>query len=161
MMHCAGTVILEDNILLKHSLEVDLRERSWLLYFLSVVARLVLHTESLRPLWAAGNISAPCLWLLPGCVYERKGGQLRENHSSHSGWRARTCNVPATPCAPFSPLVLPQGCLMAGSCSPTLWLWPQSVSLNHNWKWARHLPLWIYICELALLWEICTCVPPF
>lgn len=39
MMHCAGGVIIEDNILLKHSLKVDLRERSWLLHFLSVVAR--------------------------------------------------------------------------------------------------------------------------
>lgn len=161
MMHCAGGVILEDNILLKHSLKVDLRERSWLFYFLSVVARLVLHTESQGPLWAAGIISAPCLRLLPGCVYERKGGRQRENHSSHSGWRARTSNVPATPRAPFSPLAFPQVCLMAGSCGPALWLWPQSVSLNHNWKWARHLPLWIHICELALLWEICTCVPPF
>lgn len=58
MMHCAGGVILADNILLKHSLKVDLRERSWLLHFLSVVARLILYTKSLGPLWAAGTTSA-------------------------------------------------------------------------------------------------------
>lgn len=68
IMHCAGGVILEDNILLKHSLKVDLRERSWLLHFLSAVARLTLHTESLGPLWASGTASAPCLRLLPDCV---------------------------------------------------------------------------------------------
>lgn len=77
-MHCAGGVIIEDNILLKHSPKVDLRERSRLLHFLSLVARLILHTESLEPLWAAGTISGPCLRLLLECVYERKGGQKRE-----------------------------------------------------------------------------------
>ncbi len=59
MIYCAGGVILEDNILLKHTLKVDPRERSWLLHFLSLVARLILHTESLRPLWAAGTTTAP------------------------------------------------------------------------------------------------------
>lgn len=106
-MHCVGGVIIEDNILLKHSLQVDLRERSWLLHFLSVVARLAFYIESLRPLLAAGTIATPCLWLLPDCAYERKRGRRRENHSSHSGWRARPSDVPATPCAPFSPLAFP------------------------------------------------------
>lgn len=72
-MHCAGGVILADNILLKHSLKVDLGERSRLLHFLSVVARLMLHTESLGPLWAFGTVSAPCLRRLPHCVYMRGG----------------------------------------------------------------------------------------
>lgn len=158
-MHCAGGVIIKGNILLKHSLKVDLRERSWLLHFLSLVARLILLTESLEPLWAAGAIPGPCLRLLLECVYERKGGRQRENHSSHSGWRARTSNFLATPLCPLFPLAFPQVCLTAGSRGRALWLWPQSVSLNHNWKWARHLPLWIYICELALHWEIFTLLP--
>lgn len=78
MMHCAGGVILEDNILLKHSLKVDLRERSWLLHFLSVVARLILYTKSLGPLWAAGTTSAllppSAPWL---CVRERVGSRRK------------------------------------------------------------------------------------
>ena len=70
-MHCAVGVIIEDNTLLEHSRKVDLRERSWLLHFLSVVARLVLHTESLGPLLAAGTISSP----LTVCREERVGGR--------------------------------------------------------------------------------------
>lgn len=126
MMHCAEGVIIEDNILLKHSLKVEPRERSWLLHFLSAVARLGLHTESLGPLWAAGTISAPCLRLLPDCAYERKGGWRKENHSSHSGWRARTSNVPATPRAPFL-----QPSLGIPTSVPDGWfLWPCSPALT-------------------------------
>lgn len=79
MMHCAGGVIIEDNILLEHSIKVDPTERSWLLYFLSVVARLVLYTESLRAFMGVWHHPGPpCLRLLPGCVYQRKGGRQRE-----------------------------------------------------------------------------------
>lgn len=88
-------------------------------------------------------------------LWENEREPEKEKRSPLSGWRARISN--ATPRGPLLSTGIPTSMF---SCSCTLWLWPQFVSLNRNWKWARHLPLWIYICELALLWEICTCMPP-
>lgn len=122
-MLCCGWVILMDNILLKHRLKVNLRERGWLLLSSSLVATLVLHAESLEPSRAAGTISAPLHQLL-AAPCEREGWRHRENQSSHSGWSAKMFNFPATPHAPsFSPGI---------PTSPSYgeFLWPCSLALT-------------------------------
>lgn len=99
MTLCSGGVTLEDNILQKHSLKADLREKIWLLHFLSVVARLILwHTLCL----AASKSSL--------AVCKRRGGQQRKKKKkkiSHSGWHARTSNVPGTPYTPLLTMAFP------------------------------------------------------
>lgn len=120
MTHCSGGVTLEDNILQKHSLKADLREKIWLLHFLSVVAWLILwHTLCL----AASKRSL--------AVCERKGGQQRKKRKkiSRSGWHARTSNALA-PRTPRSWQWHSHCVLMAGSFGPTLSFWPQSFSFK-------------------------------
>lgn len=76
MTHCSGGVTLEDNILQKHSLKADLREKIWLLHFLSAVARLILwHTLCL----AASKRSL--------AVCERKGGHQRKKRKKNLSLR--------------------------------------------------------------------------